>query len=224
MAFAKTDVPVPMQQMFGGSQQQAPLPPQQQQQAFPSNMWLGFGGPSNTSQRPRQSNLMRTFNSNINNNNNNNVGKQETPSSSSDDPMVSRMQALNFSSSRAPGTYGNNMPPPRHPFGMFGRGPMQQNPYPYGMGGFTPSPQPQQPQQTGFGAGWGRNHFGAQQGSPRPAPHQYGQHPPQPYMSNMFMGGFNGARPQQHHMAPPMPTTSSSQSSQQQHIPDQVPR
>ena len=109
--------------------------------------------------------------------------------------MVSRMQALNFSSSRAPGTYGNNMPPPRHPFGMFGRGPMQQNPYPYGMGGFTPSPQPQQPQQTGFGAGWGRNHFGAQQGSPRPAPHQYGQHPPQPYMSNMFMGGFNGARP-----------------------------
>lgn len=223
MAFAKTDAPVPMQQMFGGSQQQAPMPPQQQQQqAFPSNMWLGFGGPSNTSQPPRQSNLMRTFNSN--NNNNNNDGK--TPSSSSDDPMVSRMQALNFSSSRAPGTYGNNMPPPRHPFGMFGRGPMQQNPYPYGMGGFTPSPQPQQPQQTGFGAGWGRNHFGAQQGSPRPAPHQYGQHPPQPYMSNMFMGGFNGARPQQHHMAPPMPTTSvptSSQPSQQQHIPDVAP-
>ena len=222
MAFAKTDAPVPMQQMFGGSQQQAPMPPQQQQQqAFPSNMWLGFGGPSNTSQPPRQSNLMRTFNSN-----NNNGGKQETPSSSSDDPMVSRMQALNFSSSRAPGTYGNNMPPPRHPFGMFGRGPMQQNPYPYGMGGFTPSPQPQQPQQTGFGAGWGRNHFGAQQGSPRPAPHQYGQHPPQPYMSNMFMGGFNGARPQQHHMAPPMPTTSvptSSQPSQQQHIPDVAP-
>ena len=222
MAFAKTDAPVPMQQMFGGSQQQAPMPPQQQQQqAFPSNMWLGFGGPSNTSQPPRQSNLMRTFNSN---NNNNNDGK--TPSSSSDDPMVSRMQALNFSSSRAPGTYGNNMPPPRHPFGMFGRGPMQQNPYPYGMGGFTPSPQPQQPQQTGFGAGWGRNHFGAQQGSPRPAPHQYGQHPPQPYMSNMFMGGFNGARPQQHHMAPPMPTTSvptSSQPSQQQHIPDVAP-